>query len=82
MLVSAVKRLTLQENITFRGIYEISTSGSSGADGRDGRCFNGWRQRKTFAAENLLNQIKERGTLRVGLEGPIRRSAIRAMTVS
>lgn len=24
---------------------------------------------KTFAAENLLNQIKERGTLRVGLEG-------------
>ena len=24
---------------------------------------------KTFAAENLLNQVKERGTLRVGLEG-------------
>ena len=24
---------------------------------------------QTFAAENLLNQVKERGTLRVGLEG-------------
>ena len=33
------------------------------------RCFDGWRQRENFAAENLLNQIKERGTLRVGLEG-------------
>jgi ABC-type amino acid transport substrate-binding protein len=69
MLVSGVKRLTLQENPNLRGIYEISTSGSSGADGRDGRCFDGWRQRENFAAENLLNQIKERGTLRVGLEG-------------
>ena len=37
---------------------------------------------KSFAAENLLGQIKERGTLRVGLEGPIRRSAIRATTES
>ncbi len=37
---------------------------------------------KSFAAENLLGQIKERGTLRVGTKGPIRRSAIRATTVS
>ena len=29
---------------------------------------------KTFAAENLLNQVKERGTLRVGLETSWRES--------
>ncbi|WP_228135148.1 hypothetical protein, partial [Klebsiella pneumoniae] len=26
----------------------LSTSGSSGDDGRDGRCFDGWRQRENF----------------------------------
>ena len=39
---------------------------------------------QTFAAENLLNQVKERGTLRVGLEGtyPILRSVSRAKMAS
>ena len=54
----------------YRGTYEISTSGSSGADGDDGRCAGrGDEREKTFAAENLLNKVKERGTLLVGLEG-------------
>lgn len=37
---------------------------------------------KTFAAENLLNQVKERGTLRVASKAPILLSASRAMTAS
>ncbi|CDL55242.1 Cystine ABC transporter, periplasmic cystine-binding protein FliY [Klebsiella pneumoniae] len=37
---------------------------------------------KTFAAENLLNQIKERGTLRVGLEGTYLPLVSRGMTAS
>ena len=32
--------------------------------------LDGWRQRENFCGwKSLLNQIKERGTLRVGLEG-------------
>lgn len=34
---------------------------------------------KTFAAENLLNQVKERGTLRVGPKVHTRRLVIKAM---
>lgn len=34
---------------------------------------------KTFAAENLLNQVKERGTLRVGWKVHTRRLVIKAM---
>ncbi|VFS30793.1 cystine transporter subunit [Enterobacter cancerogenus] len=37
---------------------------------------------KTFAAENLLNKVKERGTLLVGWKGPILRSASRVTTVN
>lgn len=37
---------------------------------------------KTFAAENLLNQIKERGTLRVGLEGTYPPFSFQGMTAS
>lgn len=37
---------------------------------------------KTFAAENLLNQIKERGTLRVGSKAPTLPLVSRGMTAS
>ena len=37
---------------------------------------------KTFADEGLLNKVKERGTLLVGLEGPIPRLVFRVMTAS
>ena len=37
---------------------------------------------KTFAAENLLNQIKERGTLRVASKAPTLPLVSRGMTAS
>lgn len=37
---------------------------------------------KSFADEGLLNKVKERGTLLVGLEELIRRSVFRGMTAN
>lgn len=37
---------------------------------------------KTFADEGLLNKVKERGTLLVGLEGTYPRLVFRVMTAS
>lgn len=37
---------------------------------------------KSFADEGLLNKVKERGTLLVGLEALIRRSVFRGMTAN
>ncbi len=56
-------------NGNIRGYYEISTAGTSGTDGSNGCSAGGGMSAKSFADEGLLNKVKERGTLLVGLEG-------------
>ena len=70
MLVTKVKRLTLQQNITLLGVsMKLALLGRQALMGVMAVVLMTGVSVKTFAAENLLNQVKERGTLRVGLEG-------------
>lgn len=70
MLVTKVKRLTLQQNITLLGVsMKLALLGRQALMGAMAVVLMTGVSVKTFAAENLLNQVKERGTLRVGLEG-------------
>lgn len=70
MLVTKVKRLTLQQNITLLGVsMKLTLLGRQALMGAMAVVLMTGVSVKTFAAENLLNQVKERGTLRVGLEG-------------
>lgn len=83
MLVTKVKRLTLQQNITLLGVsMKLALLGRQALMGAMAVVLMTGVSVKTFAAENLLNQVKERGTLRVVWKGHIRHSAIREMTVS
>ena len=53
----------------FGGIMKLAFPGRQALMGMMAVALVAGASVKTFAAENLLNQVKDRGTLRVGLEG-------------
>lgn len=83
MLVTGAKRLTLLQNITLLGVsMKLALLGRQALMGAMAVVLMAGVSAKTFAAENLLNQVKERGTLRVGLEGTYPPFSYQEMTVS
>ncbi len=69
MFVMDDERFTLRKNNVFRGIMKLKFLGRQALMGVMAVALVAGASVQAFAAENLLNQVKERGTLRVGLEG-------------
>lgn len=70
MFVIDGERFTLAKKVKlFGGIMKLKFLGRQALMGVMAAALVAGASVQAFAAENLLNQVKERGTLRVGLEG-------------
>lgn len=78
MLVTKVKRFTLQQNITLLGVsMKLALLGRQALMGAMAVVLMTGVSVKTFAAENLLNQLKNAARYAWVWKGHIRHSAIR-----